>query len=365
MKKILIVIATAFVPYGGLATVMMNYYQAIDKTDLQIDFASTNTISDNFINKLRINNSKYFNLGSRKRTPLLYLQNLKKVITKQKYDIIHVNGNSATMALELYMAKLCGIKCRIAHGHITRSSYPVLHKLLFPIFRISYTHAIAVSKQTGDWLFRHNYDIFNNAIDLYHYKYSEDLRKKFRKRYGINEATLVIGNVGKLNIQKNHSYLIKIFKEIKDLRKDSILLIVGGGELEGELKTQTKKLGISDSVIFLGMVDDTSESLQAMDVFVFTSIFEGLGMSLIEAQASGLPCIASETIPKETQVSEFVQYFSLSEKPKRWADAVLSLEMFDRDLQSKNACNQIKEKGYDIQHEAYKLRTLYINLEIS
>ena len=358
MKKVLIVITTGFESNGGLASVMMNYYRHMDRTNYQIDFASTNIPDERLAVEVKEAGSRYFNLGERKSNTLKYICNLFQLLRKEKYDIIHVNGNSATMVFELFPALLCGVKVRIAHGHTTKSNYPRMHNILAPFFRKMYTKAIAVSKDTGEWLYQKDYIILNNAIDVGHYQYNDDARNKVREQLGITDK-LVIGNVGKLNGPKNHTFLIDIFIEINKKRDDAVLVIAGGGELESELKQKCKENNIAEKVYFLGMLDDVSEVIQAYDVFVFTSIFEGLGMALIEAQASGLECVSSNVVPEETAVTDNIQYMSLDKSVKEWADKVLEVSSYDRAEHSKHAVESVRSHGYDIRYEASKLMEIY------
>lgn len=358
MKKVLIVITTDFASYGGLTTVMMNYYRHIDKTGLQIDFASTNDPEPESLEDVYACGGRYFNLGERKGAPLKYLWKLMCLLRKEHYDVIHVNGNSATMAMELVVARMCGVKTRIAHGHTTQSDYPRLHNLLAPIFAHSYTKGIATSKATGEWLYGEDYLILNNAIDIHHYGYSPEKRAAIRERLQLKDH-LVVGTVGKLMPSKNHTFLIDIFREIYQKRPDAMLVIAGGGDLEEELKQQCRDYGLEDKVIFMGMLNDVSEALQAFDVFVFTSKYEGLGMALIEAQASGLPCISADAVPMESKVSEHAQYISLSKSASAWADIVLECVNYDRQAYSDAAAITIKEAGYAIQNEAIILEKIY------
>lgn len=360
MKKVLVIVTTGFEPYGGLASVALNYYRSMDKSGLVIDFASTNKIDKQLEDELVSNNSKYYCLGDRKRHLFSYLSKLRKLLLKRKYDVIHVHGNSSTMYLELNVAKKNGISERIAQCHTTRSNYPLANKLLRNKFERSYTTAIAVSQQAGDWLFgAGNYVILNNAIDVNHYKFDASVRKKIRAELGIDDK-FVIGNVGKLNPPKNQKYLLEVFAEVKKHRENAYLLIAGGGELEDQLKEQIKELKIEKDVTLLGMVDDTAPYLQAMDVFVFTSIFEGLGMALIEAQASGLEVLSSDVVPKETKVSKFINYIGLDKEPGIWASKVAEMNSNNRTENSNQAIESITKHGYNISTEAVKLRTIYV-----
>ena len=358
LKKILIVITTAFVPYGGLATVMMNYYRAMDKTSLQIDFASTNDPPKILLDELKANGSGYFNLGNRKKHLPKYLKKLKKVLKNGYYDVIHVNGNSATMAFDLKVAKKCGIPVRIAHGHNSKTSHSIVHGFLKPLFNKMYTHAISVSKLAGDWLYGGNkYIILNNAIDLGKYKFNKEIRDKVRRDLKIDNK-FVVGNVGKLNEQKNHTFLLKVFAELKKMRDDVGLLLVGGGHLETDLRNECKNLNIETDVIFTGMVDDAADYFQAMDVLVFPSLWEGLPLSLIEAQTAGLPCLVSSKITKDVICTEHIQYKSLRCGPFSWAEDVV--RMATMNIIRHDATKEVGKHGFDIQEEAKKLRKIYL-----
>lgn len=359
MKKILIIITTQFVQYGGLTSVMMNYYRHINKSGLQIDFASTNDdVDDVLINSLDENGSKYYFIGNRKKHIFKYVKNLKKIITTEKYDVVHINGNSSTMSLELYICKKCGVPVRIAHCHTTRTEHPLINRILKTILNNNYTQALAVSPEAGNWLYTKDYIVMNNAIDPSKYFYDEKIRKNVREKLKITNA-FVMGNVGKLYSAKNQKFVIDIFFEVKKIIPDSILIFVGGGVLEDELRERCKCLSIEDSVIFLGMRNDVNEIIQAFDYFVFPSLYEGFGLALIEAQASGLSCIASDAVPSNTNVTGNVIYEKLSENAKAWAKIILDSLDYNRYMQCKEAQKKIENAGFDIRTEAKKLESIY------
>lgn len=361
MRKILIVITTSFVPYGGLTTVMMNYYRAMNKEGLQIDFASTNEIPKILLEELESNGSSYYCLGNRKGKLLNYLKHLSKLLKCEKYDVIHVNGNSATMAFELLAAKWLNVPLRIAHGHTTQSGYPALHKVLHPVFQMSYDCALAVSNQVGEWLYAgNNYAVWNNAIDVAKYQYKDsDTRDRCRESLQLNDA-FVVGHIGKMNSSKNHSFLLQVFAELRRINENAHLLLVGDGELRREIERQCEALGIVASVSFIGMKDAVVEYLHAMDVFAFPSSFEGLGLALIEAQAAGLSCVASDVVPVETKVTDNVTYLSLKKSPKEWAEELMKGNKdSNRVEKSLKACKSIEENGYSVSCQAYRLEKIY------
>lgn len=358
-KKVLIIITTAFVPYGGLTTVMMNYYRAMDKTGLQIDFASTNDPPKVLLDELEANGSAYFNLGNRKKQLPKYLKNLKTVLTNGHYEVIHVNGNSATMAFEFKVAKKCGVSMRIAHGHNTRTSHTIINKLMKPFFAKLYTCAVSVSELAGEWLYcGKSYIILNNAIDLKKYSFDSVKREIMQQQLGI-ENKIVLGNVGKLNEQKNHIFLLKVICSLRKKGSDVCLLLIGGGHMETQLREECKNLEIEDCVIFVGMVDNAADYFQAMDIFVFPSLWEGLPLSVLEAQASGLPCIISSNVSKSVKCTENAVFMDLAEGAEAWAKKAVDVSenLPDRT----DVIDEIKRSGYDIQEEAKKLRMIYLN----
>lgn len=355
--KVLIIITTGFVPYGGLATVVMNYYRAIDKTNLTIDIASNNEPPEVLLDELKVNGSTYYNLGTRGNI-IRYCHNINKVL-KNNYDVVHVNGNSATMVLELLPAMIKRVPMRIAHVHNTRTEHPYMNKLSYPLFMKTFTKALAVSGAAGRNLFHSGYTVLNNAIDVKKYVYSEKARAEIRQELGLGEDVYVIGNIGKLNHSKNQEYLLNVFASLKGKLEGIKLLIVGGGALEQDLVKQCNDLGISRDVVFTGMVDNASAYIQAIDFFVFPSRYEGLPLALLEAQTSGLKCLISDTIPSEAIATDHVKAMSLDGDYDKWADYIVENKDYDRGQYSDEAVITIREHGFDISREADRLVDVY------
>lgn len=359
MKKVLIIINTGFVSYGGLTTVMMNYYRAIDKTNLQIDFASTNVVEENLYKELLDNGSKYFCLGDRKKI-LKYQINLFKVLKAGNYEVVHINGNSATMVVELLPSKICRVKKRIVHNHTARCNHQRLHRILYPIFKRLYTDAIACSKKAGEWIYRDgNFIVFNNGIDTEKYRFCLKQRKKIRDQYGIEDGCTLIGHVGKIYEPKNHPFLINIFRKITQLDTSAKLILVGDGEMRKQIESQVKELNIADKVIFAGMQNNIPAYLSAIDIFMFPSIWEGMPLSVIEAQASGLPCLISESIDKDVCISNSILRLPIDSSDV-WVDAFIKTNIADRRFQSNENIQKIVEKNYDSRSVANKLKALYL-----
>ncbi len=360
MAKVLVVITTGFVSWGGLTTVAMNYYQVMDKTGFLINFASINEIEKPLLTILKQNNSRYIQLPDRKLNLLGYMRALYEEIKVEKYDIIHIHGNSATMAIELFLAYLIGVKTRIGHVHTSRPQHFILNVMLKPFMQRLITQRVAVSEEAGKNLFGdRKFLILNNAIDVNHYRFNKKDRDTFRKRMHISENDFVIGNVGKINAGKNQKFLVEIFAAICKTKENAKLLIVGDGELKEELLLKIHALGIEGRCILAGMQMDTAPFLSVMDVFVFPSFYEGLSLSLLEAQASGLKCYYTETLARRGIVAPYCYGLGLDKKSD-WINAISNVKEYDREKTSERAIECLTECGFNINNESNHLKELYL-----
>lgn len=361
MKRILTIFTTAFTPTGGLTTVMMNYYRAMNKENLIIDFTSTNNPPQVLIDEIHSYGSKYYKLP--KRTNIItYFISLKNLC--RNYDLIHIHANSATAILELQAAKWAGIKRRIIHNHSSRTQHKLLNQLLLPLYRKSYTSAIACSNEAGIWLYgKNNFTILHNAINAERFKFDQTKRNKIRHELKISDEEYIVGHVGKFMEAKNHPFLIRTFKNYHILHPNSRLLLVGDGELRPLIEHEIKINGISDSVILTGLRSDIPDLLQAMDIFLFPSIYEGMPLSVIEAQASGLPCIISNSVTNLVNIGKDIIQLSLNEDITHWVEQLdqtkYKLLREERSIQN---INLIAQKGYNITTEAERLTNIYNKL---
>ena len=361
MRRILIVITTGIAPTGGLTTVMMNYFRSMDRNGLKIDFASYNTGQETYelSKEMEANGSHYYCLGSRKNVPH-YFMRLYKLC--KGYDVIHVNGNSATTVIELLAAKWAGVKVRINHNHTSIPDHKKLSDMLHPLFNKLVTTRVACSELAGNWLYgKGNFLVLKNAINVEKYQFSPQIREKIRKEFGIEDGCTVIGHVGKIYKPKNHPYLIRIFAEYQKRNANSKLLLVGDGVMRPEVESLVDELGLRDSVIFAGLRTDVAEMLQAMDCFVFPSIWEGMPLSIIEALASGLTCVISDHISKEIMIGKHIHALQIESMPTVWADFIADYKAPTRAEVSIESVKAITSEGFNIREEAEKLRELYLN----
>ena len=344
---------------GGLETMIMNYYRAIDRDRIQFDFLvhrSAEAAYDREIQSLGGTIHRLPPLDPFSRT---YLHALDTFFSEhEQYRIVHCHLDCMS-AIPLKYAKKHGVPVRIAHSH--NSDQP--KDLKFPLklyykrhIRRYATQLFACGEKAGRWMFRtDDFRILNNAIDAERYVYDEKTRQRSRAQLGIPSDALVIGHVGRFFSQKNHQFLLKVFAEVAKTNAEAILLLVGDGELRPTIENQAEKSGISDRVRFLGVRPDVPDLLQAMDVFLFPSLFEGLPVSLIEAQAAGLPCLISDRVPIECKKTEDVCRLSLDADIAQWADTLLDIARRPR----KNTLEQIQRSGFDTKHNAGWLADYY------
>lgn len=359
MRKILIVITTAYVPTGGLAGVVMNYYRKIDKSDLKIDIASTNEAPDVLVNELAQTGSRYYCLGNRSHV-LTYFCRLYKLC--KVYDVIHVNGNSATTVIEHLAARMAGVKVRINHNHTSIPDHKKTSGFLSPLFHHLYTIPVACSDLAGGWLYgKRAFAILHNAVDVAKYHYDEGRRELLRSEFGIKKDCLVMGHLGKIYKPKNHPYLIRVFNEFQKLVPNSKLFLVGDGVMRQEVEKLVDEFGLREKVIFAGLRTDVPDMLQVMDCFVFPSIWEGLPLSVFEAMSSGLPCFISDHITKEIMVSPYTHALSIDETPASWAEYIkANMPAESREDVCITNAECITNAGYNITTESGNLRDIYL-----
>lgn len=358
MIKVLI-ISTVGLGLYGITNSIMNYYRAMDKYDMQIDFLSPSEIPENLKQEMKRNGSNIYENISRNSHLLNYMKQLSKIIKTGKYDIVHAHGNSRTLAIEMLVAKMCGVRVRIPHCHNSTCDHKLAHKLLKPLFNYSYTHGFACSNKAGKWLYGHRpFKVINNGIPVSHFIYSKDDRMELRRKLNF-ENRKVIGHIGHMSFQKNHKFLINIFKEIYERDNSYRLLLIGDGDLRDEIQKQIEEYNLNDAVCLYGETTDVSKLLQAMDVFVFPSRFEGFGMVVIEAQAAGLQCVVSDAVPSETNLTEEVSYVSLDASIETWVNKIMEAGQSDRAIRSEEMDRLVQNSNYNIMNEAGKLKKLY------
>ena len=352
---------------GGVEAVVMNYYKHVDRTKIQFDFICDEDSTNIPYEEIEQLGGKVILIPPYQRA-FKYHKELKRVLKEGNYKIIH--SNISTMSVfSLFAAKCAGVPVRIAHSHSTTNKKEkkknLMKQVLRPFSKVFATDYMCCSELAGRWLFgdkeydKGNVYLLNNAIDLDKFKYNEALRKKKRKELGIKDDTLVIGHIGRFVAQKNHDYLIDIFNEIHKKNNNSTLLLAGQGPLMEDIKNKVKELNLDDSVKFLGQRNDANELYQAFDVFLLPSLYEGLPVVGVEAQAAGLLCYLSDDMTKETKVLDITKFMSLNNTPEEWANNILD---YVKKYKRIDTSKEMTAKNFNIKEEAKKLEEYYLTL---
>ncbi len=349
---------------GGAETMVMNYYRSIDRSKVQFDFMVHRQERGAYDDEIERLGGRIFRMCP------IYPQNFGKYQKMVKaffdahpeYRIVHSHMSELGF-FALREAKRHGVPTRICHAHNAPVGFDV--KLLMRDYfklriRPYVTHRFICGESSGDWLFGKRYRSafirMNNAIDAAKFRCNAQTALEARQALGIAADATVIGHVGRFNTQKNHTFLIEIFEQIRKREPGSVLVLVGGGNLEEKIRRQVAQAKLEDSVIFTGVRDDIPRLMQAFDVFLFPSLFEGLPVTLVEAQAAGLPCLTSkDVVISDTDITGRVTFYPLQESAASWAEKTLSLAKLPRE----DTFEKIKAGGFDVHANAAWLQSFY------
>lgn len=348
---------------GGVEATIMNYYKNIDRNKIQFDFVidkDSKYIPYEEIEKL---GGKVFIISPYQKINK-YRKELKQILTNNNYKIIHSHINTLSF-IPLKIAKELNIPVRIEHSHSTTNKIEfkknILKQILKNFSKKYSTHYFACSNYAAKFLFGNNITnnnklyIMKNAIDKNKFSYNKKIRNEYRKKFNIDDDTLVIGHIGRFVKQKNHKFLINIFNEIVITNNNSLLILTGSGPLEEKIKKQVNKFSLENKVIFLGQRNDTNNLYQMFDLLLLPSLYEGLPVVGVEAQVASLPCILSNEITDEIKLTNLVKFISLNEKPSFWAKETIK--------KYKNTKRKILNiKTYDIEKESKKLENKYLEM---
>lgn len=355
---------------GGAENMIMNLYRHVDRSKVQFDFVENTDKEAAFDSEIRELGGRIFRCPHYNvKNHVQYVRWWKQFLSDHADEYTAVHGHlGSTAAIYLSAAKKHGL-FTIAHSHNTYDKHSSLKETVYKFYSYPTRYIadwfFACSKAAG--LSRYGSKVsksdrclvLNNAIDTKRFSFCERKRIRIREELHISPEAFVIGHIGRFTQQKNHHFLLNTFSEIIKLYSDAVLLLVGGGELEQQIKAQAAELGIIDHVIFAGVQSDVSGYYQAMDVFVFPSLYEGLGIVAVEAQAAGLPCVISERVPLECAVTEgLVSVQGLDTSAEAWAERILSLSGTSRADHSQ----EVSANGYDISATAAWLQDFYLGI---
>ena len=341
---------------GGAEMFLMNMYRNMDHDKIVFDFLLQS--SENiYKEELESYGSKIWEIPPYYKKPFQNHSALKKVLAKG-YPIVHVHANALLYITPILYAEKAGISCRIMHSHNTSMYYKwalPYHNLNKIRIKKHATHCFACSEEAGTWMFGSDYTVISNAIDLERFAFRPDLRDKYRSELGISEGDLAIGQIGRLFSTKNQSFSLDVFHEVLMQRKNCRLLFIGIGGDEAMLREKATKLGIADRVSFLGVRTDVSSLVNAFDLLLLPSLYEGFPVVMVEAQANGLPILCSSAVTERSVLSSNVWRLPLEIGKEKWAESILSA-----DPQRLDNRKILSEAGFDIRRQAKQLQAFYL-----
>lgn len=345
---------------GGLENMIMNYYRKIDRTKVQFDFL-THRAEENqdFADEIKKLGGKIYHVSRLNPFSYRYLSELNNFFqTHKEYRVIHVHQDCLSGVI-LKVAKKNGVPVRIAHCHNSNQDKGIKYiiKLIYKKnIKVYATKLFACGDKSGKWMFETDkFETLPNAINAKEYIFDASRRNTMRKELNLGES-YVIGHVGRFSKVKNHEFLLDVFESINRLDKNTKLLLVGTGERKKDIEKIVKEKKLEENVIFTGLRTDINVIMQAIDVFVLPSLYEGLPVTMVEAQAAGLPCVISDRVPLECKITENVEQLSLDSSINGWADVIMKYQNYQR----KNAYQTIVDKNFDIENNAVYLQNYYI-----
>ena len=353
MKKRILVINT--VPYnvGGISAVVENYFVALDKSRFQIDFVVNKYIDEKYERTFLSAGSQIFKLN--RNSVIKYIKSVASIVRRNKYDVVHIHGNSRTLTLDLFAAWLGGKAFRIAHSHNTACNHPLIHSLFKIPFDLLCDGRLACGDAAGKWLYsKKEFTVLPNAIDISRYNFDSAMRRQVREKLNLNDDIL-LGHVGCFNEQKNQAFILDILASLLAQGEKVKVLFVGEGPLQDSVEKKAASMGLSSNVIFWGRSDNVPDLMCAMDLFLFPSKWEGVAVAMLEAQFMGLPCVVSENVPLETDIVEGNVHVGLHQPVTEWANAIRGVLKKTRD---RNAIEFVSER-YDIKKQVKLLESIY------
>ncbi len=346
---------------GGVEAFIMSVYRNIDRTKFQFDFLIRDGKHTPYWDEIESMGGKIYVMPPYPQKAISNYFATKKFLKEhQEYDNIHVHANSLFYVSVLKIATKLKFRNRIVHSHSSFSYSWIVKKIhnhyKKDVYRFSNCQ-IACSKSAGEWMFGNlAFKTIHNGISTKKYRFNNEIRNLIRTELKI-ENKFVIGHIGRFVNLKNHSFLLDIFCQYQNNNNNAVLLLVGFGPLEKKIRDKINMLNIGNKVIILNDRNDSYNLLQAMDLFLFPSIYEGFGISLLEAQASGLPCVCSSAMPSEVILSDSVKTLSLNESVSTWCREIDLLR--DEDIDRSCGAELVKEKGYDVSTTCQQLIEIY------
>lgn len=367
------VLVTAPLGVGGVTNMMINIQSHMNHSKVHFDYLVFHDRKEPLEDKVIAMGSRKLvasvdNISIRPLRRLVRINEIRKVCKKNHIKILHYNADNAADMTNIIGAKLGGVKYITVHSHnagfgTAGFGTKLVSVLLKPLMPLICDNFWACSELAAKFMFPKSviktgaYEVIPNGIELNKYAYNPDVRRTMREKLGL-EGKYVIGHAGRFSTQKNHTFLIDIFEKVQEIDPDAILLLFGVGELTEEIKTKVANLEIEDKVFFYGASNEMEKMFQAMDVFVMPSLHEGLPVTGVEAQASGLPCVFSDTITEEIGLLDTCTFLPLNDPVEKWAEVTLSYKYLER----RSGVQPLLKAHYDIQQTAEEVEKYYMSL---
>jgi glycosyltransferase involved in cell wall biosynthesis len=329
---------------GGMENFIINLYEKIDREQFQFDFVIHMRKDNDYVELIRSMGGKVYEIPRLTRHPIKNLKRISHIVKENNYQIVVRHTANALVAPQLMAAKIGGAKT-VCHSHNETDPNKILHYLSRPIMRLAADERMACSDKAGKWMFgKKSFRVIHNAINIDKFQYSPDKASPIIQEFGL-EGKHVYGHIANFIESKNHKFLLEIYKKISEIDHNAVFFCIGEGELRSNIESEIKSQGLENKVILTGIRHDVENFMACFDVLIFPSFFEGLPLTIIEAQAAGLPCLISDTITKDVIVSEgLVTFKSIKEDAAKWAKkAVNMIGSTDRTCQRK----LIAKSGYD------------------
>ena len=357
-----LMICTVPLAGNGIATCVNQYATGLADAGCCVHILAPKGVPEQTLAFLQEKEIAVHELPDRKQGAVKYFLALLKCLRRERYDVVHVHGNSCTVTIELLAAALSGCPLRITHSHNTSCTHQKAHKLLRPLFSLCVNGRVACGVEAGKWLFEEKpFTVIRNGV--YPEKFIPDaaVRQRMRKELGIPENCLVLGHVGMFVVAKNHDFLVALGSAMEQSGKEYRMLLLGEGERMEEIRGRVAEVGLQDKLLFVGSVQNVSDYLQAMDLFVLPSIHEGLPFVLVEAQAAGLHALVSDRVSDEANLTGNLHFLSIDDV-NIWVNAIEQYVLPDRQSTAAEACEKLAGKGYDMHRNAAELARLYTDI---
>lgn len=347
---------------GGAESFIVNLYRNIDRNEVQFDFLLYDKPQGkNFYDEVEKMGACIYYVPPKKKGLVRNYKSVKEIVRQHGYKVVWKHMDNCFSGIDIIAAKQGGARRCILHSHCTwcLRFERMLHYLVRPWVNLFADERWACGNEAAKFMFgNRKYMVVNNGIELDRFCYREEIRNEYRTAYDLQNR-VVIGNIGRFDPAKNHGFMIDVFCEFYRQEERAVLVLVGEGELQDVIKERVRECGIEDRVLFLNTRSDTAELLQMMDIFIMPSKYEGFGIALLEAQATGLPCIASDRIPKQVNVTGQVEYLPLDDV-RQWVDM---LQIMKKRGKKEDASVMIRKAGYSIKDIAKNIETILLQME--